>query len=65
MLHVSTNIDHLQVSLKSLMKLLGVRPLVQFLGYALVYAAMCPTVMGSSPYCVVCSCYECFVWSKA
>jgi hypothetical protein len=31
---------------------------VKFFGYALAYAFMCSVVVGSSSYCVVCSCYE-------
>jgi hypothetical protein len=57
-LHVPRNIGHLQVSLKLLMKLLCFRPYVQILGYVLVCAPMCPVVMGSSSYCVMCGCYE-------
>jgi hypothetical protein len=43
------------------MKLLCLHPYVQFLGYALGCAPMCPVVMGSSSYYAVCSFYECCV----
>jgi hypothetical protein len=56
-LYVSTNISHLPMCLKLLMKLLCFRPLSSIFVVRPRPCAQCPMQMVSCPYCVVCSCY--------